>query len=264
MSDSKNVNLALASLDQQVHIWLVDPVTVADPVLLGRYQQLLTEDERAKWQRYKFDKDKHQHLVTRALIRETLSRYEPHISPQDWRFELNQYGKPAIANPISQPLFFNLSHTQNLAALAVTRIANLGVDVEKIKAVEQVRGLAERCFADSEVRYVFSGDKTELMRRFFKLWTLKESYIKARGCGLSLSLQSVVFAPAARPLVVAFDPLHDDRAADWSFRHWQVGDEHLLSLAINIEAQQSPEVNLFQVVPLADFTVACATEVVGR
>lgn len=264
MNDFQNVNLALAPLDQRVHIWLVDPVTISDPALLDCYHQLLTDDERAKWQRYKFDKDKHQHLVTRALIRETLSRYESTVAPQDWRFELNQHGKPAIANPLSQPLFFNLSHTQNLAALAVTRIANVGVDVEKIKQVEQVRGLAERCFADSEIRYVFSGDKTEIMWRFFKLWTLKESYIKARGCGLSLSLQSVTFAPTAQPLVVDFDPLHDDRASDWSFRHWQVGSEHLLSLAVNVELSQSPDVSLFQVVPLADFTEASAVEVAGR
>lgn len=249
---------------QQVHIWLVDPVSISDSPLLDRYHQLLTPEEHAKWQRYRFDKDKHQHLVTRALIRDTLSRYETQVAPQDWRFELNPHGKPAIANALAQPLFFNLSHTQNLAALAVTRTADVGVDVEKIKQVEQVRGLAERCFADSEIDYVFSGAKNAVMWRFFKLWTLKESYIKARGCGLSLSLQSVVFAPKDNPLTVAFDPSHDDCSAAWSFRNWEVGSEHLMSLAINVPAAHNMEICLFQTIPLTGYTAATATDATRR
>jgi 4'-phosphopantetheinyl transferase len=250
--------------DRQVHIWLVDPTSITNPALLDRYHALLTPEEHAKWQRYRFDKDKHQHLVTRALIRDTLSRYEPHVAPQDWRFELNQHGKPAITNPLSIPLFFNLSHTQNLAALAVTRTSSVGVDVEKVKQVEQVRGLAERCFADREIDYVFNGEKAALMWRFFKLWTLKEAYIKARGCGLSLSLQSVVFAPLAQPLMVDFAPSHDDCPANWSFRNWEVGSGHLLSLAVNVDSARSPMVHLFNVTPLGTFAPASAREVTGR
>lgn len=236
---------------QQVQIWLVDPVSVTDPDLLDRYAQLLTPDEQAKWQRYRFDKDKHQHLVTRALIRDTLSRYEPAVAPADWRFELNPHGKPVIANPLRQPLYFNLSHTQNLAALAVTRKAAIGVDVEKIKPVEQVRGLAERCFADEEIRYVFSGEPESLLRRFFKVWTLKEAYIKAFGCGMSLSLHSLVFNPLADPLVVRFESDHEDHPGAWTFRHWAVGAEHLLSLALNVPEQRSIGVEIFQGVPLS-------------
>ncbi len=249
---------------RQVHIWLVDPTTITDPVMLDRYHALLTPEEHAKWQRYRFDKDKHQHLVTRALIRDTLSRYEPKVAPQDWRFELNPHGKPAIANSLAKPLFFNLSHTQNLAALAITRTAEVGVDVEKIKPVEQVRGLAERCFSDGEIQYVFSGEANALMRRFFKLWTLKEAYIKARGCGLSLSLQSVKFAPLAQPLTVEFDPDHDDLPSAWRFSHWEIGGEHLLSLAINCPVAQPFPVEIFRVIPLAGFTATSAKEVVGR
>ena len=202
--------------------------------------------------------------LTRALIRDTLSRYEPQVAPPDWRFETNQHGKPCIANPLAQPLFFNLSHTQNLAALAVTRTAAIGVDVEKIKSVEQVRGLAERCFADSEIEFVFSGESGSLMQRFFKLWTLKEAYIKARGCGLSLSLQSVVFAPLDQPLTVDFDSSHDDAPSAWRFCHWEVGSEHLLSLAINVACSLTPTVQLFRVKPLVDFTRAMDIEVTGR
>jgi 4'-phosphopantetheinyl transferase len=247
---------------EQVHIWLIDPVAVTDPGLLERYAQLLTPDEHAKWQRYRFDKDKHQHLVTRALIRTTLSRYEPRVTPADWRFELNAHGKPAIANPLDQPLHFNLSHTQNLAALAVTREAAVGVDVEKIKPVDHVRGLAERCFADEEIGYVFDGDQNALLQRFFKVWTLKEAYLKARGCGMSLSLHSVIFTPQAQPLVVRFDPDHDDPSA-WSFYHWAVGADHQLSLALNRPVDQPVDIEIFTAIPLSDRISAPANHVLS-
>lgn len=258
------MNAPLSLEERQVHIWLLDPANITDPALLDRYHALLTPEEHAKWRRYRFDKDKHQHLVTRALIRDTLSRYETRVAPSDWQFELNPHGKPAIANALARPLFFNLSHTQNLAALAVSRSSAVGVDVERIKQVEQVRGLAERCFVEREIQYVFEGDKAALMWRFFKLWTLKEAYLKARGCGLSLSLQSVAFAPKAQPLTVDFDQSHDDCPADWSFRNWEVGTEHLLSLAVNVAPTQSLAVSLFKVTPLDAFSPAEATEVCGR
>src|SRR5690606_32756927 len=137
------MNAPLSLDERQVHIWLLDPANITDPALLDRYHALLTPEEHAKWRRYRFDKDKHQHIVTRALIRDTLSRYETRVAPSDWQFELHPHGKPAIANALARPLFFNLSHTQNLAALAVSRSSAVGVDVERIKQVEQVRGLAE-------------------------------------------------------------------------------------------------------------------------
>lgn len=250
----------LTLAEGQVHIWLVDPTAISTSELLERYHQLMTADENAKWQRYKFEKDKHQHLVTRALIRDTLSRYEPQVAPADWRFEQNPHGKPAIANALRQPLYFNLSHTQNLAALAVTRSGTVGIDVEKIKPMEQVRGLAERCFVEDEVSFVFAGEKNSLLWRFFKLWTLKEAYIKARGCGMSLSLHAVRFAAEAHPLTVSFDLEHDDQPEAWAFRHWQLGPEHLMSLAINLPTESALNISHFRGVPMGDFAVADISE----
>lgn len=250
--------------DQHIHIWLVDPTTVTDPSLLDQYHQLMTLEERAKWQRYRFDKDKHQHLVTRALIRHTLSRYEPGVAPSEWRFTQNKHGKPEIDNPIRQPLFFNLSHTQNLAALAVTRSCAVGVDVERIKSVDQVRGLAERCFTDEENAYIFQGNQEAILWRFFKLWTLKEAYLKAVGCGMSLSLQSLNFSPTAVPLHVQYGTDHDEDAGQWNFRIWQAGPEHLMSIAMNLPRQQLANAKMFRVVPLQEFTEIACDEIIGR
>lgn len=263
---------ALSLPQNTVHIWLVDPATVADSALIQAYHQLLTEDEQARWERYRFDKDKHQHLVTRALLRHCLSLYVPGVDPAEWRFANNPYGKPAIANPLELPLQFNLSHTLNRVALAVTLEREIGVDVERIKAVDQVRGLAERCFTEGENRYIFGsdlrghlrGDMEGILWRFFKLWTLKEAYIKACGRGLSISLQALSFDPEAAPLRLSFREDHLDDPERWSFRVWQPGPDHLLSLALPQPATEPLEVVFYQALPLRDFTAVSLEEVIGR
>lgn len=247
-----------------VHIWLVDPTTVADTLLLDQYHQLLTPDEHERWERYRFDKDKHQHLVTRALLRHTLSLYVPQLAPAEWRFVMNSHGKPAIANPIELPLQFNLSHTLNRVGLAVTLGREIGVDVEKIKTVEQVRGLALRCFTEEENRYLFDGDKETVLWRFFKLWTLKEAYIKACGRGLSISLQALSFSPIADPLRLSFHEGHIDEPERWSFRVWQPSPDHLLSLAVQQPATEPLDVVFYKALPLKDFTAISLDEVIAR
>lgn len=249
---------------QSVHIWLVDPTTVIDAPLLDAYHQLLTPDEYSKWERYRFDKDKHQHLITRALVRHTLSRYVPEIAPADWRFHCNDHGKPSITNSLALPLQFNVSHTQNRVALAVTVGQEVGVDVEKIKAVEQVRGLAERCFTDEENRYIFGGGHDRVLWRFFKLWTLKEAYIKACGRGLSISLQALSFTPLEHPLSLVFRDGHIDDPQRWSFRVWQLSPDHLLSLALPQSSATALQVTFFECLPLRDFAPRQFEEIIGK
>ena len=250
--------------ERTVHIWLVDPAAVRDTELLNAYHQLMTSDEHARWERYRFDKDKHQHRVTRALVRHTLSRYAPHIAPADWRFTCNSHGKPSIVNSLPEALEFNLSHTQNRVALAVTRMQEIGVDVEKIKPVDQVRGLAAGCFTENENRYIFSDSSDEVMWRFFKLWTLKEAYIKACGRGLSISLQALSFLPLANPLTLSFHEEHQDDPARWSFRTWQMSPEHLLSIAVPQAAGEPLNVEFYEALPLRDFTPRQFEEIIGR
>ena len=90
----------------EIHLWFTFPENITNELLLN-YQQFLADEERERWQRFHFEKHQHQYLITRALVRTTLSRYA-NIKPKDWQFSKNQYGKPAIKNP-QQALFFNLS-----------------------------------------------------------------------------------------------------------------------------------------------------------
>ena len=113
--------------EAEAHLWVARPSEIRDPELILAYDALLTEDERAKVSRYRFEKDRHTSLVTRALVRTVLSRYAA-VSPEDWRFIANEFGRPEISEPGGErSLRFNLSHTEGLVVCLVSRDREVGV-----------------------------------------------------------------------------------------------------------------------------------------
>src|SRR5262249_23664902 len=115
----------------QVDIWLTAPDAI-DADQLRSYEMLMDAGESERWQRFRVTKSRLIHLVTRALLRTTLSRYAD-ADPAQWHFETNEYGRPHITAPeIERDLRFNLSHTDGLVALAVTEGCEIGIDVESL------------------------------------------------------------------------------------------------------------------------------------
>jgi len=185
----------------EVHLWSTKPQELLkepdNDLLKEKYQSLLTDDETIKQQRYKFEKDQHDALITRAFVRDLLSYYAD-ISPDEWRFDKGEKDKPEIVNaPI--PLRFNISHTNDLIICAVTLTDDIGCDVEDITRNNDVLSIADRFFSSSETKELFSLPKAQQRHRFFDYWTLKESYIKAWGLGLAIPLKDFSFTikPAA-------------------------------------------------------------------
>ena len=179
--------------NDEIHVWVVQPnaFQADDPILL-RYYSLLNTTEKTKQQRYKFAKDRHDALITRAFIRDLLSYYQSK-HPKDWQFEYGDKGKPEVIN-CELPLRFNLSHTENIIICAVTLNHDIGCDVENTSRNNDVLAIAERYFSTSEADELFSLPKEAQTSRFFDYWTLKEAYIKAWGLGLSIPLKDFSFS----------------------------------------------------------------------
>ena len=179
----------------EIHLWTVKPQDLfqerGSDLLKKRYQDLLTDDETIKQQRYKFEIDKHDALITRVFIRDLLSYYTE-VAPSDWRFYKGEKGKPEIINP-PLPLRFNISHTKDLIICAVTLTNDIGCDVENTTRSNDVLSIASRYFSPSETQALFSLPKEQQRQRFFDYWTLKESYIKAWGLGLAIPLRDFNF-----------------------------------------------------------------------
>ncbi len=230
-----------------VDVWLTRPAELTDPALLGTYERLLTPDERARRDRFRFERDRHTFLVSRALVRATLSRYAS-VAPGDWRFVTSGHGRPEPAPEHDSALRFNLSHTDGLAACAITTGHPVGVDVEAADGRVATLEVATRFFSPAEVATLRGLGGDDLRRRFFAYWTLKESYIKARGMGLALPLDRFSFR-LGKPITIAFDGLDDDPGA-WQFaQQWPTG-RHSLAVAVRREGADLA-VQVRETVPLA-------------
>ena len=113
----------------------------------------------------------------------------------------NPWGKPYLEN---QPDFhFNLTHSGQFAAVAWGR-AELGIDLEPLQLRSSIHSLAQRYFTVPEQKYLFSGDS---QRRFYEIWTAKESYLKYLGTGLTKPLTSFCTrSPALQAMLTSFFP----------------------------------------------------------
>ena len=225
----------LATLDPaRIDLWFTFCATVVDPALLDTYRSLLTEQERTQEKRFYFARDRHRYLITRALVRTTLSRYVD-VQPQDWMFAANSYGRPEIGNdnPAVRRLSFNLSHTSQLVVLAVTADYPIGVDTEDGYTREAPLAVADRFFAPREVTDLRTLSPERQPERFFQYWTLKESYIKARGMGLSIPLGEFAFhfrGEQSERIGFETDPSLDDDPSQWTYWQLAVREGHLVAL----------------------------------
>src|SRR5690606_16111721 len=102
-----------------------------------------------------------------------------------WKFEISRHGRPTIVGENLLNLQFNLSKSSGLVVCAITRDAVVGVDVENIRRRAPV-DVADTFFAPGEVAALRALPLEQQPERFFEYWTLKESYIKARGLGLMI------------------------------------------------------------------------------
>ncbi len=234
-----------------VHLWLAFCADADRELLHQRYRALMTPEERARGDRFYFERDRARYRVTRALVRTVLSRYAP-IAPQDWRFEANAWGAPRIANPEpeARSLSFNLTHTHDLVVLAVTRQRALGVDTENITR-GALLDVADRFFAPTECEHLWAMPAEHHTTRFFELWTLKESYIKARGMGLSIPLHKFAF-DLREPGAVALTthPELQDPAERWALRHLWATPEHPVALCVERPGYPEFALDARRIVPL--------------
>jgi 4'-phosphopantetheinyl transferase len=215
-----------------VDLWCFFYEDLADPKLWDSYAALMTPEERARHGRYLFEKDRRLFLATRALVRSVLSRYAD-VAPSDWRFAEGERGKPYIASPLCTPaLHFNLSNTFGLVVCAVSLAhRELGVDAEFLERPGQTVAIADHYFATIETAALRALPGEDQRERFFCYWTLKESYIKARGLGLALPLGQFAFLLDQGPEIgIVFDPRLLDSPARWRFALLRAGARHLVAV----------------------------------
>ena len=172
----------------EVHVWRAG-LDVAASVLRD-LQATLAADEQARAARFCSAVDRERYAAGRGILRTLLGRYLG-VAPGELRFRYNHQGKPALApGSAGQDLRFNISHSQGLALFAFALGRDLGVDLEYVQPSLRSDELAERFFSAQEIAALRSFPQNAQTEMFFHCWTRKEAYIKARGEGLDIGLDS--------------------------------------------------------------------------
>nr|WP_199308372.1 4'-phosphopantetheinyl transferase HetI [Aphanizomenon flos-aquae] len=165
-----------------VHIWRIN--LNSDELQLQFFRETLSSDEIARAERFYFPEHRQRFMAGRGTLRAILGQYLD-IAPKQVEFEYQPRGKPLLAAKFADKgLLFNLSHSQDLALLGISYQHQIGVDLEYIRTMSDLEGLAKRFFSAREYEYLRLLSLAQQQQIFFRYWTCKEAYLKATGDGL--------------------------------------------------------------------------------
>jgi 4'-phosphopantetheinyl transferase len=215
----------------EIHVWYSFE-RPEDEAALEALRGLLEPEELERVDRAYTPELRRRFLGVRVMQRHVLGRYALGVDAANLRFVTGEHGKPALAPPFeSLGLHFNITHTKGLVAVAVSRLRDLGIDAENLNERTQAIKLARRYFTPEEARNLESLPLAQQLARFYSLWTLKESWMKATGKGLVAGLDKAAFSLDEHHKVVGLSFAAGD-AADWRFWQYVPNDEHALALAL--------------------------------
>ena len=211
----------------EVHIWF-RATEALDAAAIAAAASVLSDDERAQFDRFHVARDARDYAAAHALLRHTLS-LGGHQAPAAWRFEKTPAGKPRLIGDSADGRTFSLSHTRGMVACAVASGAKIGVDVECVDREVDAGGIAARFFAPAENAQLAALESAARRDRFFDLWTLKEALVKGLGRGLAVSLRTLAFTVG--PGGIRLDA-PDVEADAWQFALFAPGPRHRLAVAV--------------------------------
>lgn len=232
----QTATVASVALDgETVDVWRV--AHDQSPTLRDRLAQSLTEAERARLRRFVVEPPREAFLVTRAVLRHLLSLYlnsqGEARSPREIALETTDRGKPRLATvqqPASSSIAFNVSHSGGLSLLAFSRGGAVGVDLESCRRDPSNFENVARYFASEERAVLDELDGRAHREAFFRCWTRKEAYLKARGAGMSVELDA--FAVSVEPDDPTLVRVDRDRPEDWTMVDLDPGDAHTAALCV--------------------------------
>lgn len=211
--------------ETRIDLWTIRLAATADEV--AEFRGVLSDDEILRANKFKFEKHRNDFIVGRGLLRSILGWYLG-LSASRVGFDYGPHGKPSLSLAHTQRIFFNLAHSHECILYAFNRKCELGVDVEFIRDLPEIKTLADHYFTPREHERFVAVPQEQSPEAFFNCWTRKEAYFKAIGKGLSSPSDSceVSLAPG-EPAV--FLRLAEDQPA--SEKHPAISDWKLFHLS---------------------------------
>jgi 4'-phosphopantetheinyl transferase len=218
---------------QDVHVWRAS--LSSDPQVFRRLESTLSSDERDRAQRFIFERDRNSFTVARGILRHLLGEYLS-CQPHTIEFSYGSNGKPELAGSrLNLPIRFNLSHSHGVALFAITLGRRVGIDVELVRTEAAGKDIAARYFSAQETNELRGLPTEQQAEGFFLCWTRKEAYVKAKGDGLQIPLNS--FHVSLSPGQPATLSAHDE--AVWSIESFVPLDDepHTRVAALVVEGR---------------------------
>jgi 4'-phosphopantetheinyl transferase len=235
-----------------VHVWQTS-LHISD-AQRDRFYATLSPDERARAARFRFPEHRERFITAHGALRDILSRYLD-LPPAELAFTIEPHGKPALADPAHAWLQFNLSHSGDLALIAVARDRPVGVDVEQMIPPDNFPRLVEQFFSANENAAFRALPESKRAAAFFAGWTRKEAYVKALGTGVSLPLDhfDVTMDPDAparlladRSPELAEGRSHSHHVENWALHTFTPAPTYVATLAV---PTPSPTLTFYQWAP---------------
>ncbi len=226
MNDHRPKVLPKFKLDQEVHVWTFKvPDTENIP---SAFYALLSAKEKAKAQKFVFEKDKLVSVCARGILRHLLGLYLQQF-PTDVSLEYGTYGKPYVPNT---SLKFNVSHAHKMIVFAFVHHHDIGVDVEYIKRDFNVLDIVDNYFSAQEIKAIHRYPKALQTDIFYRGWTRKEAFIKAKATGLSFPLDQFSVSLDSETSAKVYETQWDaTEAKDWQLIPFETSNAYKAALA---------------------------------
>lgn len=211
----------MMTIDNALHIFII-PLSTPKADLKQLLSEL-SEEEQNIAMRFKFEKHRRRYIVSHAAMRHILAA-QLKTPEHDLKIEINENKKPYIQN---NPLYFNLSHSKEMALLALSYQGIVGIDVEFMNPVIDMMGIAERYFHPVEYDQLKRMPEENRDQYFYHCWTGKEAFLKAKGVGIANYLKMFALdIQDLKKLKIISTNKELEEFGKWSVHSFQPGDHY--------------------------------------
>jgi 4'-phosphopantetheinyl transferase len=183
------------------------------------FEPCLDAHDRDRAARFRFAPDRSRFVLGRALLRKSLGHFLG-LPPESIELGYTDRGRPIY--PPDPRIQFSISHTQDLVAVALTENANIGIDLEAVSPHLDLIELAERIFSPDDLAVFNAHPAGEKLAAFYRAWTRKEAYLKARGEGIAEGLEQISVSMGPEEVLSLKDSRNKAQEENW----------HLMSLPL--------------------------------
>ncbi|MDD2614630.1 MAG: 4'-phosphopantetheinyl transferase superfamily protein [Methanosarcina sp.] len=208
-------------------IFALNDLESMDDLVFKKLLTNISNEKQARIKKFARPDDAKRTLLADILVRSVVAS-ELKVSNKTIEFNANKYGKPFLKGNFG--LHFNVSHSENWVVCVVDD-KPVGIDIEKIKPVELE--IAARFFSDDEYKMLMAKSPKDRQDFFFDLWTLKESYIKAVGEGLSLQLKSFTVSFLEKGEIAAKS---GNKLTNWTLKQYYLDPKYKMAVCATHKA----------------------------